>query len=272
MNLHLKSQAVIALVMAGVSGNLAAPDASGGASPQVPPMATAATRAPPAAVPHDESRPEPTPGMSGGARPAMVGTRDLAGFASLPAARQALIEAALAVATHAPWLPYRHGGADPALGGLDCSGAMYFVLTQCGLSPPRTSAGQYGWLRDHHQLHLVAEEATTAEDPSLAGLQPGDLLFWATGHPAEPAKTAIITHVAMYLGRELTDGLQIMINATDGRSYRGTKADGYGVYDFSMPRATSLTKLVGYGPPPGMAEMTLKTPTGGDGGSGTRAK
>jgi cell wall-associated NlpC family hydrolase len=272
MMLHFKSQAVIALVMAGVTANIAVPDPGGGASPQVPPMATAATRARPAAVPLGEQRPEPTPGLTGSARPAIVGTRDLAGFASLSAARQVLIEAALGVAAHAPWLPYRHGGADPALGGLDCSGAMYFVLTQCGLSPPRTSAGQYAWLRDHHQLHLVAEEATTTEDPSLAGLRPGDLLFWATGHTADPAKTDVISHVAMYLGRELSDGLQIMINATDGRSYRGTKANGYGVYDFSMPRATSLSKLVGYGPPPGMAGMTPKTQDGGDGVSDMGAK
>ena len=33
----------------------------------------------------------------------------------------------------------------------------------------------------------------------------------------------------MYLGREKRDGLQVMANATDGRSYRGTKANGYGI-------------------------------------------
>ena len=56
----------------------------------------------------------------------------------------------------------------------------------------------------------------------------------------------------MCLGREKSDGWRVMINSTDGRSYRGTKANGYGVYDFSMPREGAATKLVGYGPPPGI--------------------
>jgi len=30
-----------------------------------------------------------------------------------------------------------------------------------------------------------------------------------------------------------------MINATSGRAYRGTKANGYGVYDFRLPRGAS---------------------------------
>ena len=46
-----------------------------------------------------------------------------------------------------------------------------------------------------------------------------------------------------------------MINATDGRSYRGTKANGYGVYDFKMPAEDAKAKLVGYGTPPGMEEI-----------------
>ena len=73
---------------------------------------------------------------------------------------------------------------------------------------------------------------------------------------ADHVKIVNITHVAMYLGREKTDGLQIMANATDGRSYRGTKANGYGVYDFSMPGKESKSKLVGYGSPPGISEIT----------------
>jgi len=55
------------------------------------------------------------------------------------------------------------------------------------------------------------------------------LLFWSTDHPADHAKNVNITHVAMYLGREKRDGLQVMANAIDGRSYRGTKANGYGI-------------------------------------------
>ena len=201
--------------------------------------------------------PAPVPQPGANVKPAIIATTALAGFTDLSAARQKLIKTALAVATDSPWLPYVPGGADPAQGGLDCSGAMYCVLTRCGLSPPRTSAGQYAWLRDHGQLHLVPDEAATADDPSLAGLRPGDLLFWATGQQADDVKIPNITHVAMYLGRQKEDGLRVMINASDGRSYRGVRSNGYGVYDFRMPQADSKSKLVGYGPPPGMVARRL---------------
>lgn len=201
--------------------------------------------------------PEPLlpPVTAGNVKPAMLANGDLADFEKLPAARRHLIDTALAVARDSPWLPYVYGGADPARGGLDCSGAMYFVMNRAGLAPPRTSAGQYLWLRDHQRLRSIPSAATTTGHPSLAWLQPGDLLFWATDPPAATPKSVNITHVAMYLGRETKDGLQVMINATDGRAYRGTLANGYGVYDFRMPRAESISKLVGYGTPPGLAEI-----------------
>jgi hypothetical protein len=106
----------------------------------------------------------------------------------------------------------------------------------------------------------VADDAATADDPSLAELLPGDLLFWAIGPMAEDAEKVNITHVAMYLGREAKDGRRIMINATDGRSYRGTKANGYGVYDFRVPVAEAKAKLVGYGPPPGIEKIKPPLP------------
>lgn len=204
------------------------------------------------------ARVQPLPRAPGKVKPALVTSADLAGFANLFAGRQKLIETALAVARNSPWLPYVYGGADPALGGLDCSGAMYFVMTQCGLNPPRTSSGQYHWLRKHQALHRVADDARNTADLSLAELRPGDLLFWGTGQVADDAESAKITHVAMYLGREAKDGWQIMINATDGRSYRGIRANGFGVYDFRVPPAGAKVKLVGYGPPPGM--MAIQPP------------
>lgn len=193
-------------------------------------------------------------------KPGLVRTTDLAGFATLPPGRQRLIETAVAVARDSPWLPYLYGGSDPTRGGFDCSGAMYYVMTQCGLRPPRTAAGQYLWLRKAQQLHRVADDAKSTDDPSLSELRPGDLLFWAIGHKVDDAASDNITHVAMYLGRESKDGWQIMINATDGRSYRGTKAAGYGVYDFRISAKEAKAKLVGYGPPPGME--TIKPPSG----------
>lgn len=44
-----------------------------------------------------------------------------------------------------------------------------------------------------------------------------------------------------------------MINSTDGRSYRGVEANGYGVYDFRMLKAGGRSVFTGYGRPPGIA-------------------
>jgi cell wall-associated NlpC family hydrolase len=196
---------------------------------------------------------------TGNGRPAMIETKDLIGFSELSSGRQELVESAIAVARQFPWLPYRYGGADPETGGFDCSGAMYYVMTRVGLNPPRTATGQYFWLRDHERLHSVPYEATTADHSSLAWLRPGDLLFWSTDPPADHTKVVNIAHVAMYLGREKKDGLQVMANATDGRSYRGIKANGYGVYDFRLSHEGSKSRLVGYGPPPGMTDIEEPT-------------
>ncbi len=200
---------------------------------------------------------------AGNGKPAIITTKDLAGFETLSTGRQRLVATAIALATENPWQPYTYGGADPALGGLDCSGAMYYVMTQIGLNPPRTSAGQYEWLRITRRLHLIPSGAATTNHLSMAWLLPGDLLFWSTPKETDILPHVNITHVAMYLGREKSDGWQVMINSTEGRSYRGTRAHGYGVYDFSMPRADSVSKLVGYGLPPGIPDInpSVASPT-----------
>jgi hypothetical protein len=201
----------------------------------------------------------PPAASSGFGRPALISSAELSGFATLPRDRQRLIEEALAVGRDAPWLPYTPGSADPARGGFDCSGAMYFVLRRAGLDPPRTAAGQLAWLVAHHRLHAVPPAVLAIDDPSLKGLQPGDLLFWGRPAPAgEATAIAVVTHVAMYLGTE-EDGRPVMINSTDGRSYRGTRANGYGVYDFRLPRAEAPVRFIGYGPPPGI-DAGLRVP------------
>jgi peptidoglycan DL-endopeptidase CwlO len=182
-------------------------------------------------------------------RPARIDSGELTGFAQLPDARRKLLETALAVAWDSPWLPYLAGGADPEDGGFDCSGAMYFILRKAGLEPPRSSAAQMEWLAKSGGFHAVAAEAGNLSHPSLAGLQPGDLLFWAVGGPGGALR---VHHVAMYLGLEKKDGRPVMIGSTDGRSYRGQKSNGYGVQDFKVPAKESASRLVGYGRPPGL--------------------
>ncbi len=182
-------------------------------------------------------------------RPARIETAELADFELLHKSRQRLIEGALALARNSPWLPYLAGGADPATGGFDCSGAMYFVMREAGLDPPRSSGGQMEWLRKSGRLHVIPTDAVDLKHPSLADLKPGDLLFWAVNDASPKAR---IHHVAMYLGTAKIDGLPLMINSTDGRTYRGKKGNGYGVYDFRVPKPESPSKLVGYGTPPGI--------------------
>jgi cell wall-associated NlpC family hydrolase len=84
-------------------------------------------------------------------------------------------------------------------------------------------------------------------------LKPGDLLFWSGTYEPTDGRKANITHVAIYLGREGKDKRPVMINATDGRSYRGKQANGYGVYDFYLPKEGSKSIFVGFGTPPGIA-------------------
>lgn len=181
--------------------------------------------------------------------PATLATGQLREFSDLPEDRRKIIADALAEAIPGRWLRYRNGGADPAGGGLDCSGAMYYVLRKSRMEPPRTAMDQYLWLEKQGRLRKAAPHVEGPDDPFFRELTPGDLLFWGNSTSSdEPA----ITHVAMYLGREKKDGRQVMINATDGRSYRGKRANGYGVYDFQLPRDGAKARFMGYGTPPGI--------------------
>lgn len=69
--------------------------------------------------------------------------------------------------------PYRAGGASPS--GFDCSGFVYYVLKQLGLSPYRTPADQY-------KMGVSVEKSA---------LQVGDLVFFGFGS---------ITHAGIYAG------------------------------------------------------------------------
>jgi cell wall-associated NlpC family hydrolase len=202
----------------------------------------------------------PTEGKEAGKKsphgqPAVIATIDLLDFDTLPEDRRKLIEGAIRVAKESPWLPYKFGGSSPADGGFDCSGAMFFVMNKAGLKPPRTSADQYLWVKVAGRLHETSGSELTLDHPSLAELKPGDLLFWEGTYSPSDGRAVNITHVAIYLGREKKDKRPVMINATDGRSYRGKQANGYGVYDFHLPKEGSRAKFAGFGTPPGIAEL-----------------
>lgn len=191
-------------------------------------------------------------------KPAIVETEQLLEFETLPEDRKNLIRGAIMVAKESPWLPYQFGGTSPKDGGFDCSGAMYHVMRKAGLEPPRTSADQYLWLKEDRRLIEISPTVRKLDHPDMKKLVPGDLLFWGGTYTPVDGRTVNITHVAMYLGHEKSDKRAVMINATDGRSYRGTQANGYGVYDFQLPREGSKTVFMGYGTPPGIKESPEK--------------
>lgn len=182
----------------------------------------------------------------------MIASSDLRGFDELPEGRRKLIEAALKTGGEVAGMPYKYGGNGAEFGGFDCSGAMYHVLRKADLKPPRTSSDQYLWVRDHSRLYPVSIEAADTEHESFSNLKPGDLVFWSGTYEPTDGRLTKITHVAMFLGHEKKDGRAVMINATNGRTYRGTVVDGYGVCDFRVPNKEGKSRMVGYGTPPGL--------------------
>jgi cell wall-associated NlpC family hydrolase len=72
--------------------------------------------------------------------------------------------------------PYRYGGAD--LNGFDCSGLVFYIHRELGLTVPRTAAEQF-----------------IASDPvDIRRLEPGDLVFFRTTRRQE------VSHVGIYAG------------------------------------------------------------------------
>jgi peptidoglycan DL-endopeptidase CwlO len=93
----------------------------------------------------------------------------------------AVAAAAIAAARSRLGMPYVWGATGP--GSFDCSGLTQWSYAHAGIALPRTAAEQYN----------------AGPHPSLADLEPGDLLFFAfnTSNPAT------IHHVTMYIGQGL---------------------------------------------------------------------
>jgi peptidoglycan DL-endopeptidase CwlO len=188
--------------------------------------------------------------LAHGESPALLKTSELRDFETLEEPRKKLIEAALLAASEVTGMPYRFGGNGAKDGGFDCSGSMYYVLNKIGLNPPRTSYGQFLWVQKDSILHPVSTEAKDLTHSSFDKLKPGDLVFWSGTYVPTDNRLSNITHVGMFLGYEKKDGHAVMINASNGRSYRGKKQNGFGVNDFRLPRAGGTSVMVGYGTPP----------------------
>jgi cell wall-associated NlpC family hydrolase len=93
----------------------------------------------------------------------------------------AIAAAAIAAARSRLGVPYVWGATGPD--SFDCSGLTQWSYAHAGINLPRTAAEQ--WYSGPH--------------PSLAQLEPGDLLFWAL-NTSDPAT---IHHVTIYIGHGL---------------------------------------------------------------------
>ena len=154
-------------------------------------------------------------------------------------------------------LDYTYGSADPANGGMDCSGFIYFVLQQNGVTDaPRDSREQYIWVRKAGNFRAVLSHDIDSFE--LDELKPGDLLFWTGTYNVE--RDPPVTHTMIYVGREKNSGKQIMVGASDGRSYAGKQRFGVSVFDFKTTKPTTANDsgrnptFVGYGRIPGLSE------------------
>lgn len=152
-------------------------------------------------------------------------------------------------------LEYKYGSADPESGGMDCSGFVYYVLTNTGVADvPRDSSEQYNWLRRAYQFEAVISRKEDSFE--LEHLQPGDVLFWTGTYQIE--RDPPITHAMIYLGREKGTHNRIMVGASDGRTYRGESRFGVSVFDFKIPQPAHTNEgrltpnFVGYGHVPGL--------------------
>jgi peptidoglycan DL-endopeptidase CwlO len=175
-------------------------------------------------------------------------------FSDQPADVQGLIRNSLALTEQN--LSYKYGSADPAAGGMDCSGFIYYVLNNAGYKDvPRDSAGQYQWVRKSSNFHSVLSRS--GDSFELNDLRPGDLLFWSGTYKVD--REIPITHVMIYLGKEKSTDKPVMVGSSDGRSYNGIRRFGVSVFDFKMPSGQpnkddpGLTaKFEGYASIPGL--------------------
>ena len=154
-------------------------------------------------------------------------------------------------------LGYTYGSADPANGGMDCSGFVYYVLKQNGFPDvPRDSSQQYVWVRKGGNFKAVVSRKEDSFE--LDDLKPGDLLFWRGTYNID--RDPPITHSMIYLGREKRTNKRVMVGSSDGRTYDGKQRWGVSVFDFKMPPppqsgdAKISPVFVGYGRIPGLEE------------------
>jgi cell wall-associated NlpC family hydrolase len=197
----------------------------------------------------------PHPAEKKGAPNVTLSPDEIAGYDSYPPKVRQILDAGLALTKEN--LGYTYGSADPANGGMDCSGFIYYLLTENGFKDvPRDSSQQYVWVRKAGNFNAVLSRHEDSFE--FDALKPGDLLFWSGTYNID--RDPPITHTMIYLGRETRTKKRVMIGSSDGRTYDGKQRWGVSVFDFKMPPppnsgdAKISPVFVGYGRIPGLNE------------------
>ena len=88
-----------------------------------------------------------------------------------------------------------HGCCTPlgTIPEMDYSGALTCILKQAGVQSPRSSPGQFSWLKNSLGLSLVPSDSRHISDAGYRKLKPGDLLFSVADSDKAPA----VCHVQM---------------------------------------------------------------------------
>ena len=213
----------------------------------------------PAETPTAESKGSATPATVSGGKGtrgpiATISAGEIAGYEKYPGNVQKVLDVAIGLTTQN--LGYKYGSADPASGGMDCSGFIHYVLSKSGLTDvPRDAREQYIWVRKAGTFQAVLGHSDDTFE--LDALKPGDLLFWSGTYHVD--RDPSITHTMIYLGREKANNQRIMVGASDGRTYKGQSRFGVSVFDFKVshlaPKADGLSPVfVGYGRVPGLKD------------------
>ena len=219
-------------------------------TPTPSPEESASTSPSPGETPKPSATASASPKKKGA--PASISTSEIEGYERYPEHIRNVIDMGLDLTKRN--LDYKYGSADPASGGMDCSGFVFYVLTQNGVRDvPRDSSQQYVWLRKAGTFRAVNSRHDDTFE--LEELAPGDLLFWTGTYSIE--RDPPITHAMIYLGRK-KGGQRIMVGASDGRTYEGESRYGVSVFDFKVSRIGKTEEgrltptFIGYGHIPGL--------------------
>jgi hypothetical protein len=93
-------------------------------------------------------------------------------------------------------------------------------------------------------------------------------MFWSGTYKVD--RDVPVSHVMIYLGKEMGTNKPVMVGASDGRSYNGERRFGVSVFDFKLPNGTPnksdsdlVARFEGYSPIPGLREAvySVQAPT-----------